>query len=70
MDRFYDTSAKSSSESSFETKLRWITGEMSSFVDRWIKVAKEREELTKDPRFKNILKMDPELQKMQNKESF
>lgn len=70
MDRFYDTSAKSSSESSFETKLRWITGEMSSFVDRWIKVAKEREELTKDPRFKNILKMDPELQKMQNKEEF
>ncbi|MBP9773759.1 MAG: hypothetical protein KBD00_03960 [Candidatus Peribacteraceae bacterium] len=70
MDRFYDTSAKNSSESSFETKSKWISGEMSKFVDRWIKVVEEREKIMKDPRFNNLLKMDPELQKMQNKEEF
>jgi hypothetical protein len=55
---------------SFQEKKYWISSQMSSFVDGWVKVGKERDELVNDSRFKTALAYDPSLSIIKNREQF
>lgn len=69
-DRLYDTSERSSSASSFKLKLRWVRSELGQYVQRWTTVAKERDELVKDPQFRGLLSYEPELKILKDRNAF
>lgn len=67
-DRLYDTREHSSSTSSFKMKLSWVQSELGNYVSRWKKVAEDRDALVKNPRFKELIKEEPDLAILSNRE--
>ncbi len=67
-DRLYDTSAQSSSMSSFQMKMAWVQSELGNFVGRWKKVAEDRDTVVKNPLFKDIIAAEPELAILSDRE--
>lgn len=68
--RLKDTSELSSGQSSFTIKKNWIRSELPGYVARWEKISNERDTFVKDPRFSDLIRLDPSYAILKNKHQF
>ncbi len=69
-ERLYDTKEKSSSTSTFRMKMKWVQSELGNYVSRWKKVAEQRDDLVEKPDFNELVKTDPSLAILNDREKF